>query len=108
MSLPPANKQTRKEVHELAKVFGLKSQSRGKDSSRYTTLTKTTKSGVGVNHKKVAKIVRRAGLGDDVEFVGVLDIWKKHAERTKGMPKHREGDEVGKVLLNYFICFYFV
>jgi hypothetical protein len=30
MSLPPASKETRKNVHEMALVFGLKSVSRGK------------------------------------------------------------------------------
>ncbi|KAE9396212.1 hypothetical protein BT96DRAFT_1021482 [Gymnopus androsaceus JB14] len=93
MSLPPAKRQTRKDVHELANAFGLKSQSRGKGDSRYTTLTKTTMTGVRVNQKKVAKIVRRGGGG---ELVGGSDIWKKHAERSKGMPRHKEGDEVGK------------
>ncbi|KAJ3793278.1 hypothetical protein GGU11DRAFT_692087 [Lentinula aff. detonsa] len=100
MSLPPANKQTRKDIHELASVFNLKSQSKGHGDARYTTLIKTTKTGLKVNNKKVAKIVRRSGgLVNDAEFVGGSDIWQKYAERSKvnkSMPKHREGDEVGK------------
>lgn len=101
MSLPPANKQTRKDIHELAAVFNLKSFSKGNGDARYTTLTKTTMSGIRVDQKKVARIVRRGGgLADNAEFVGGADTWKKHAERGKAgksMPKHREGDEVGKV-----------
>ncbi|KAJ4480878.1 hypothetical protein J3R30DRAFT_3287258 [Lentinula aciculospora] len=100
MSLPPANKQTRKDIHELAAAFNLKSLSKGKGEARYTTLTKSTMSGIRVNQKKVAKIVRRSGgLADDAEFVGGLDLWKKYAERSrvnKSTPKHSEGDEVGK------------
>ncbi|KAJ3936487.1 MAG: hypothetical protein NXY57DRAFT_885813 [Lentinula lateritia] len=100
MSLPPANKQTRKDIHELAAVFNLKSFSKGNGDARYTTLTKTTMSGIRVDQKKVARIVRRGGgLADNAEFVGGADTWKKHAERGKAgksMPKHREGDEVGK------------
>ncbi|KAJ3867813.1 hypothetical protein EV359DRAFT_33624 [Lentinula novae-zelandiae] len=100
MSLPPANKQTRKNVHELAAAFNLKSFSEGNGDARYTTLTKTTMSGIRVDQKKVARIVRRGGgLADNAEFVGGADISKKHAERGKAgksMPKHREGDEVGK------------
>ncbi|KAJ3890186.1 hypothetical protein GG344DRAFT_50130, partial [Lentinula edodes] len=100
MSLPPANKQTRKDIHELAAAFNLKSLSKGDGDARYTTLTKTTMSGIRVNQKVVAKIVRRrGGLADNAEFVGGADISKKHAERGKAgksMPKHREGDEVGK------------
>ncbi|KAJ3717200.1 hypothetical protein DFJ43DRAFT_1032853 [Lentinula guzmanii] len=100
MSLPPANKQTRKDIHELASVFNLKSQSKGHGDARYTTLIKTTKTGLKVNNKKVAKIVRRSGgLVNDAEFVGGSDMWQKYAERSKvnkSMPKHREGDEVGK------------
>ncbi|KAF9074369.1 hypothetical protein BDP27DRAFT_1316958 [Rhodocollybia butyracea] len=93
MSLPPANKQTRKNIHELANAFNLKSQSKGKGEARYTTLTKTTMSGMRVNRQKVAKIVRRSG--GDTGFVGGSDVWKKFAQRSQ-MPKHREGDEVGK------------
>ncbi|KAJ3997723.1 hypothetical protein F5050DRAFT_1568754 [Lentinula boryana] len=100
MSLPPANKQTRKNIHELASVFNLKSQSKGHGDARYTTLIKTTKTGLKVDNKKVAKIVRRSGgFVNDAEFVGGSDMWQKYAERSKvnkSMPKHREGDEVGK------------
>ncbi|KAJ3813398.1 hypothetical protein F5876DRAFT_35178 [Lentinula aff. lateritia] len=100
MSLPPANNQTRKNIHELAAALNLKSFSKGSGDARYTTLAKTTMSGIRVNQKKVAKIVRRGGgLADNAEFVGGADMWKKHAERgkaSKSTPKHREGDEVGK------------
>ncbi|KIK63089.1 hypothetical protein GYMLUDRAFT_479602 [Collybiopsis luxurians FD-317 M1] len=97
MSLPPANKHTRKDIHELANAFGLKSQSKGGGKARYTTLIKTTMTGVKVNKKKVAKIVRQAGLGGG-DFGG-SDNWKKFAEQSKarkGMPRHKEGEEVGK------------
>ncbi|KAF5377345.1 hypothetical protein D9757_007991 [Collybiopsis confluens] len=97
MSLPPANKQTRKDVHELATAFGLKSQSKGKGDARYTTLIKTTMTGISMSQKKVAKIVRRAGGGGG--SFGGSDVWKKSAEKSQtrnGMPRHKEGDEVGK------------
>ena len=58
ISLPPADKETRKRVHELATAFNLKSQSKGKGDGRYTTLTKTSKSGVGINQKKINWILR--------------------------------------------------
>ena len=91
MSLPPAEKETRATVHELALAFNLKSQSKGKEKGRYTTLTKTTRSGVGVNEGKIRAIMRRAtGAG-----------WEGPGGRGKGradnLSKHREGEEVGKV-----------
>ncbi|KAJ7211082.1 hypothetical protein C8J57DRAFT_1483860 [Mycena rebaudengoi] len=94
MSLPPTDKETRKNIHEMAIVFNLKSQSKGKGDGRYTTLTKTTRSGFGVNEAKVAKIARRGarGLGG-AGFVGVAD---KGKGRSVVMPRHRDGDEVGK------------
>ena len=96
MSLPPANKETRKNVHEMAMAFGLNSQSKGKGNARYTTLIKTSRSGIAIDERKVARIVRRnrSGSGDGGEFVG------KNGSGKGGrvvVPKHREGDEVGKV-----------
>ncbi|KAF9483093.1 hypothetical protein BDN70DRAFT_874140 [Pholiota conissans] len=94
MSLPPTNKETRKNIHEMAVAFNLKSLSKGKGDARYTTLTKTTRSGINVNEAKVAKIVRRSGgmgaRGDSF----IYD--KKGRGPPTAMPRHREGDEVGK------------
>ncbi|KAF5335618.1 hypothetical protein D9758_014787 [Tetrapyrgos nigripes] len=95
MSLPPCNKHTRKMVHELANAFNLKSVSKGHGDARYTTLTKTMRSGIQVNEKKVARIVRRGG---GVDFVGGAgDGWERGGEKGGArMPKHREGEEIGK------------
>jgi R3H domain len=98
MSLPPADKETRKNVHEMAMAFGLRSQSKGNGDARYTTLIKTSKSGGRVDENKVAKIMRRStrgggGGGGGREFVRTEG---RRRGRT-GVPKHREGDEVGKV-----------
>lgn len=60
ISLPPANKQTRALIHELATAFNLKSESKGKGDARYTTLKKTSKSGLNINEGKVKKIMRNA------------------------------------------------
>jgi hypothetical protein len=101
MSLPPTNKETRKNVHELAAAFGLKSFSKGKGDSRYITLTKTTRTGWGVDEKKVAKIVRRAGdRGGGGGGAGEFVFRGKGRGAGAGkvpVPKHKEGDEVGKV-----------
>ncbi|KAF8196566.1 hypothetical protein BJ912DRAFT_113938 [Pholiota molesta] len=94
MSLPPTNKETRKNIHEMAVAFNLKSVSKGKGDARYTTLEKTTRSGINVNEAKVAKIVRRSGgmgaRGDSFIYGG------KGRGPPTSMPRHREGDEVGK------------
>ncbi|KIM45599.1 hypothetical protein M413DRAFT_442259, partial [Hebeloma cylindrosporum] len=94
MSLPPTNKETRKNIHEMAIAFNLKSISKGKGDARYTTLTKTTKTGAFIDEKKVSKIMRRSGgmgaRGDSF----IYD--KKGRGAPVVMPRHREGEEVGK------------
>lgn len=77
MVLPPMNKASRKEVHELANSFNLKSQSKGKGAGRYTTLIKST---------KIRAIDERK----------VKSVMKKHGGQFDTMPRHKEGDEVGK------------
>ncbi|KAF7297523.1 hypothetical protein MIND_00986500 [Mycena indigotica] len=92
MSLPPTDKATRASVHELANAFGLKSVSKGKGMARYTTLTKTTRTGIRVDEKKIGWICRRGGARG-ASFVNV-----QGADKGKGpaMPRHKDGDEVGK------------
>ncbi|KAF5335637.1 hypothetical protein D9758_014791 [Tetrapyrgos nigripes] len=89
MSLPPCNK------HDLVNAFNLKSVSKGHGDARYTTLTKTTRSGIQVNEKKVARIVRRGG---GVDFVGSAgDGWERGGKKGGArIPKHREEEEIGK------------
>ncbi|KAA1475077.1 hypothetical protein DENSPDRAFT_866787 [Dentipellis sp. KUC8613] len=89
MSLPPMQKDARKKVHELAAAFNLKSVSKGKGMERYTTLVRTTRSGVGVNEAKVAQILRRMGRSVVASSGG-----RKGPPR--GQLKPREGEEVGK------------
>lgn len=77
MVLPPMNKASRKEVHELANSFNLKSQSKGKGKGRYTTLIKSTNMRA-IDERKVKSVM------------------KKHGGRFDTMPRHKDGDEVGK------------
>ena len=93
MALPPMEKFQRKMVHEIALTFNLKSQSKGKGPGRYTTLSKTTRSGLGVDERKISRII--AGGGSDV-FLGPVEGDK--GKRKVGIPKQKEGDEVGKVI----------
>ncbi|KAK0502896.1 hypothetical protein EDD18DRAFT_1135523 [Armillaria luteobubalina] len=93
MSLPPADKKTRKNVHELALAFSLNSVSKGKGDARYTTLTKTTMTGIRTNEAAISRIVRRGGnFGGGGEFVNK----KGKGKGNNLMPRHKEGDEVGK------------
>ncbi|KAM5533732.1 hypothetical protein V8D89_012605 [Ganoderma adspersum] len=90
MVLPPCDKETRKRIHDIAGAFNLKSQSKGKGDSRYTTLTKTSKSGLGVKEGKIRAIMKKATNGTwDGPRNG---DWKGKAN----LAKHREGEEVGK------------
>ncbi|KAF9231841.1 hypothetical protein BU15DRAFT_67994 [Melanogaster broomeanus] len=60
MALPAMDKASRKKVHELAAAFGLSSQSKGNGVRRYTTLIKTTRTGI-VKEGKVKAIMKRFG-----------------------------------------------
>lgn len=93
ISLPPANKQTRALVHELANAFSLKSESKGKGDTRYTTLKKTSKSGLKVNEGKVRRIMRDA---TGTQWMG-SGGGGGGRDKTVSLDKHREGEEVGKV-----------
>ena len=87
MVLPPMDKESRTQVHDLANAFNLKSQSKGKGDGRYTTLMKTTWTGT-VDERKVSNIVKRRNGGFDRPYDGKSRVT---------IPKHKEGDEVGKV-----------
>ena len=91
MVLPPCDKETRKRIHDIAGAFNLKSQSKGKGDARYTTLTKTSKSGLGIREGKIRAIMKKATNG--VWDAPINGDWKGKAN----LAKHREGEEVGKV-----------
>ena len=94
MALPPADKATRAKIHMLANSFNLKSQSKGKGDGRYTTLIKTSRSGIGINERKVRRILKSENPdweGADIEGKGRIK------GRAISLAKHREGEEVGKV-----------
>ncbi|KAG2134105.1 hypothetical protein DEU56DRAFT_711888, partial [Suillus clintonianus] len=65
--------------YELANSFNLKSQSKGKEARRYITLIKSTKTRAVDEHK-------------------VRNVIKRHGGRFENdeMPRHKDGDEVGK------------
>jgi hypothetical protein len=88
MVLPPMEKESRKQVHELAVAFNLKSRSKGHGAGRYTTLTKTTTSGSEIDTRKIAKIKKRINGG----FMQGLS-----GNGKASIPRHKDGDEVGKV-----------
>lgn len=95
VALPPMDKAMRKTVHEMAAAFGVKSVSKGKGQGRYTTLIRTSRTGVGVKEGKVRAVVERFGKGRGREGKG-KGKGGKGGRGGDGMPRHREGDEVGK------------
>lgn len=106
MSLPPMEKDTRAEVHKLALAFNLQSKSLGKGKARYTTLTKTSRTGYNIDEQKVGNIVRKSADGGG--FSRPYDRGGGGKGNNAQMPKHRDGDEVGKVRLRIMtlsICF---
>ena len=95
MALPPMDKSARKKVHLIATAFNLKSKSSGKGSSRYTTLIKTSRSGIGIDERKVQGLVSRLGGRNGVDI--------RLRQKATVMPRHREGDEVGKVCIPFLV-----
>lgn len=91
MALPPMVKEMRGMVHEMARLFGVKSVSKGHGNGRYTTLFKTSRTGVGVKEGKVKALMKRYGGGER----GGNGEGGRRA-KGGGLPRHREGDEVGK------------
>jgi hypothetical protein len=86
MALPPMPKYERARVHEIALAFNLKSQSRGKGFNRYTTLWRTSFTGLQIDEKKIARSVANQDKGFGPKGKG--------ASRN---PPPKDGDEVGKV-----------
>jgi hypothetical protein len=104
MVLPPMEKHERKCVHELAREFGLASKSKGCGKGRFTALTKTTRTRFTVNEHTIAKILRNAqaessGRARDGGSPQLALRGKGKGRVT--VPRHREGDEVGKVCRSY-------
>ncbi|KAF7972549.1 hypothetical protein HWV62_17756 [Athelia sp. TMB] len=93
MVFPPMDKSSRKQVHELAIAFNLKSQSKGKGSGRYTTLIKTTRSGIGIDERKIRRIVGSASARGG-SFMS--PVFNSGGRGGGAVPRHKEGDEVGK------------
>ena len=91
LELHPCNKQTRIKLHEIANAFQLKSSSQGKGKNRFTTLTRTAKSGVRIDEKKIRRILQTGGGSWD------SDGRKGKGGKATSLAKHREGEEVGKV-----------
>ncbi|KAI0257906.1 hypothetical protein BC834DRAFT_871659 [Gloeopeniophorella convolvens] len=87
LALPPMDRHVRKEVHEIAHAFNLKSKSKGGGAARYTTLIKTTRSGVKIDQRKVARLLRQSGSALTVQG---------RAGATFGTRKPRDGEVVGK------------
>lgn len=95
MALPPMEKFARKKVHELAQAFNLKSKSMGRGNTRYTTLIRTSRSGIAIDEPKIRRIAGRMG--------GARITTSRSKPSTGAMPRHRDGDEVGKVRISYWI-----
>lgn len=97
MALPPAGKETRKLVHEMATAFNLKSKSNGHGDARYTILTRTSRSGLRVDEAKAARIMRRSNGGEFIRN-------DRKGKGKSGPPRQKEGEEVGKVRFSLQFC----
>ncbi len=89
LPLQPMDPKMRKTVHNLAHAFKLSSKSKNSGAARYTTLMKTTLSGVNVDEEAIARI-----LGKPSSYV--THEGGKGKGRA-GRIRPRDGEVVGKV-----------
>ena len=93
--LPPMDPELRKMVHELARAFKLNSKSQNGGAFRFTTLRKTALSGVNVDEKAIARILRQSG-----SYV-MHEGGKGKGRPRAGRIRPRDGEVVGEV---WFLC----
>ncbi len=84
LELPPMDKRSRKKVHLIADCYDLKSKSRGPEGNRYTTLIRTSRTGLRRGKRGEHKLNRLLGYEE-----------KTGAEGSKGRLFQRDGDVVG-------------
>lgn len=100
MALPPMPKHRRKLVHDLANPLSLKSQSRGKGSSRFTVLNKTSKT-PNYSQKTISRVDQVFSQGRFTHRA--IKCWdpsankpKRHgARRSEKSATYADGDVVG-------------
>ncbi|KAF7585308.1 hypothetical protein BBP40_011288 [Aspergillus hancockii] len=100
LALPPMTKQRRKLVHDLANALSLNSQSRGKGSSRFPILHKTSRT-PRQTQKTISKIDKIFSRGRFSH--GATKSWDQNATKSakprRGRPdssvSYMEGDIVG-------------
>jgi len=96
LPLPPMNRSMRKSVHELAHAFRLESKSRGNGAERFTTLMKTTLSGVNVDEKWIARILGKSSLSP-CYLTREGGKEKGKGKGVAGRTRPRDGEVVGEV-----------
>ncbi|OJJ78401.1 hypothetical protein ASPBRDRAFT_37650 [Aspergillus brasiliensis CBS 101740] len=99
LALPPMSKQHRKLVHELANVLSMNSQSRGKGSSRFPILHKTSRT-PAYTSKTVSQMERIISNGRGQRGLKSRDMKpnkpsKSRRGRTDATVSYMDGDVVG-------------
>ena len=107
MVLPPKTKKWRQRAHLFAGAFHLKSVSAGNGDGRFMTLTKTTRTGVKVNERKVSFLITgnkgggktRSGANVNARKVSWLTNGNNGggntSEKGGSRVRPRDGEEVG-------------
>ncbi|PWY66162.1 R3H and G-patch domain protein [Aspergillus eucalypticola CBS 122712] len=99
LALPPMSKQHRKLVHELANVLSMKSQSRGKGSSRFPIVNKTSRT-PAYSSKTISQMDRILSNGRGQRGLKSRDSKpskpsKSRRGRTDATVSYMDGDVVG-------------
>ncbi|RAH53872.1 R3H and G-patch domain protein [Aspergillus piperis CBS 112811] len=99
LALPPMSKQHRKLVHELANVLSMKSQSRGKGSSRFPIVNKTSRT-PAYSSKTISQMERILSNGRGQRGLKSRDSKpskpsKSRRGRTDATVSYMDGDVVG-------------
>ncbi|KAH9069785.1 hypothetical protein EDB83DRAFT_2551021 [Lactarius deliciosus] len=107
LALPPMERHARKSVHELASAFNLTSKSEGGGEARFTRLSKTTRSGLWIDERKVARILGKPappqgggkGKGKGKGKAGVK-IRPREGELVGGAAPKIDGSNLGFKMLS--------
>ncbi|KAH9007974.1 hypothetical protein EDB84DRAFT_1281330 [Lactarius hengduanensis] len=103
LSLPPMQPHARKSVHELATAFNLNSKSEGKGAARFTRLIKTTRSGLWIDERKVARILGKPAPphgGDKGKGKAGVKIRPRDGELVGGAAPKIDGSNLGFKMLS--------
>ncbi|CAE6448867.1 unnamed protein product [Rhizoctonia solani] len=97
MAFPAMDKESRRRIHLMAECFKISTTSKGKGVGRYVTLKRTSRTGIGIDEKKIRRLVNAA---NEAEGGGAVAFNKAYYRRVDDGPakskiKTQDGEIIG-------------